>query len=50
LWELFIKNQKVINNGQLSKPRKKEFAQLTDDEVLAIERKYEDIFQGNGSD
>ena len=34
------------NNGQLSKrARKKEFFQLTDDEVLAIERKYDEIFQ-----
>ncbi|MCP4700593.1 MAG: Fic family protein [Gammaproteobacteria bacterium] len=36
------------NNGLLSKrARKKEFAQLTDDEVSAIERKYDDIFKGN---
>jgi len=36
------------NNGRLSKlARKKEFAQLTAAEVLAIERKYDDIFQGN---
>ena len=32
------------NNGRLSKPRKKEFAQLTNEEVLAIERKYDEIF------
>jgi len=39
------------NNGQLSKrARKKEFVQLTDDEVLTIERKYDDIFQGSGYD
>jgi len=30
--------------------RKKEFAQLTNDEVLTIERKYDDIFQGSGCD
>ncbi len=39
------------NNGQLSKrARKKEFSQLTEDEVLAIERKYDDIFQGSDRD
>jgi len=37
------------NNGQFSKQaRKKEFAQLTNDEILTIERKYNDIFQGSG--
>ena len=35
------------NNGQFSKrAREKEFTQLTNDEVLAIERKYDDIFGG----
>ena len=39
------------NKGQLSKrARKQEFAQLTDAEVLAIERKYDDIFQGSRHD
>lgn len=34
------------NNGQLSKrARNKEFAQLTNDELLTIERKYDDIFK-----
>ena len=33
------------NNGQLSKrAKKKEFAQLTNNEILSIERKYADIF------
>ena len=33
------------NNGQLSKrAREREFKQLTDAEMLAIEHKYDDIF------
>lgn len=36
------------NNGRFSKrARNKEFTQLTNDEVLTIERKYDDIFQGS---
>ncbi len=36
------------NNGKLSKrARDKEFSKLTEDEVQAIERKYDDIFQGD---
>jgi hypothetical protein len=39
------------NHGKLSKrARKKEFAQLTNDEVFAIERKYDEIFQASDSD
>jgi len=36
------------NNGTLSKrARDKEFSKLTEDEVQAIERKYEEAFRGD---
>jgi len=35
------------NRGQLSKAKRKQFGELTDDEILRIEKAFQDAFQMN---